>query len=49
MGLAVPVEVSHNKVVVVPGIGRSARAWIPTSAACACAMLSRSFGVWILG
>ena len=51
MGLAVPVEVSHNKVVAVPGIGRSAStnrvmavryAWTPTSAACACAMLSRS-------
>ena len=24
MGLSVPVEVSHNKVVAVPGIGRSA-------------------------
>ena len=48
MGLVVPVEVSHNKVVVVPGIGRSASsnrvmavryAWTPASAACA--MLTR--------
>ena len=51
MGLALPVEVSHNKVVLVPGMERSAStnrvmavryAWTPTSAACACAILSRS-------
>ena len=51
MGLAAPVEVSHSKVVSVPGRGTSEStspvmairyAWISASACCACTILRRS-------
>ena len=51
MGLAAPVEVSHSKVVSVPGRGTSVStspvmavryAWTSASACCACSILRRS-------